>query len=485
MKDEKPILTDNGTERAVLSIIAQHGSDSFYDIADIIGVNSFTNVNNQAIFKCIESIIASKKEIDIPTIIAQAEELHLSSLVCKEKPDLEYLRALFSFDSSKANVRAHANKLAKLEIAREARLKHFEAVKELSQITGSESIDRILSISEEPIFELITKLNQGKENTPRNFGESVDKYIEFVETNENVNVGVPTPFPIWNDAVGGGIRRGGVALVITRPKGRKSTFAVNTGIHTCSLNVPTLYLDTEMVLDEQLPRILANISNSSALDIERGNFKRNAGYKQKITDAANKLKNMRFFHKSVAGKPFEEILSIIRRWILQEVGYDDEGRVNNCLVIYDYFKIMASNELEGLQEYQAIGFQIGKLTDFCKEYDFPCLAFTQVNRDGITKESTDIISQSDRLLWLCQSATLLKKKTPEEILEDGRENGNMKLKILECRFGPGLEDNDYINVALQGNSFKMDEVNTRYEVIKNQQTKDTGFSDQINTEIKF
>lgn len=224
---------------------------------------------------------------------------------------------------------------------------------------------------------------------------------------------------------------------------------------TMELNVPVLFLDTEMVKNDHLFRSIASLSEVSLNDIETGKFGANETIKQKVLDANKQLKQIRFHHKVVAGKPFEEILSIIRRWIMKEVGYDDNGNVNNCLIIYDYFKLMNPDSLENMQEYQALGFQISRLSDFCKEYDFPCLAFVQVNRDGIKKETSDILAQSDRLLWLCHSASVFKTKEPEERMDD---DSNRKMIVLETRFGPGMPDKDnYINMQFDGEFSKITE----------------------------
>ena len=67
-----------------------------------------------------------------------------------------------------------------------------------------------------------------------------------------------------------------------------------------------------------------------------------------------------------------------------------------------------------IQEYQALGFQITNLHNLAVKYDFACLAFVQLNRDGITKESTDAVSGSDRLIWLCTSFSIFKEKSAEE-----------------------------------------------------------------------
>lgn len=475
-------LKDHGTERAVLSTICQYGSEAFFEIADIIDIASFTHESNQAIFKCLAYIIEDKNTIDIPTIISKAENLKLTRLVCQEKQDIEYIRGLFNFPASKDNIRSHAKRLGKLEVTRDARKKHMEAYEKLGGINGDESVDEIISISEAPIFDMISTMNQGRESLPTKLGDKIREYVDFLVNKKSENIGIPSPFKMWNKVIGGGMRRGGVTLIGARPKSNKTTLGIETGLYVAGLDIPVLFLDTEMVIEELYPRILAAFGDMDIDMIETGKFKHSPDMLQRIESAIMRMEKLGLHHKSIAGKSFDEVLSIIRRWLIQYVGYNDEGRMNNCLVIYDYFKLMSESEVDnGLAEHQILGFRISKLADFCKEYDFPVLSFVQLNRDGITKETSDIISQSDRLLWLCHSATILKNKTPEEILEDGPENGNMKLKTLECRFGPGLDFEDYINLKVTKAQFKMEEVGTKFDQLK---TSQSGFS-EVPEELEF
>jgi hypothetical protein len=142
-------------------------------------------------------------------------------------------------------------------------------------------------------------------------------------------------------------------------------------------------------------------------------------YANIVSDTIKKLEKIPFYHRWVGGKAFEEISSIMRRWIYQNVGFNSEGKTNPHLIIYDYFKLMNDDNLGKMQEYQAIGFQISYLSDFCKKYNTPCLSFVQINRDGITKDTSDIISQSDRLLWLATSVAIFKRLTKDEIIQNG------------------------------------------------------------------
>lgn len=239
-----------------------------------------------------------------------------------------------------------------------------------------------------------------------------------------------------------------------------TTLAKQVGIHVAKLNIPVLMLDTEMNIEDQLNRSIASEADVDILDVEKGKFE-----EDDILQRVEQLKELPFYYQSVAGRQFEEILSIIKRWLVVEVGINELGITNDCLVIYDYFKLMNTKDLEKMQEYQALGFQLSRLTDFCNQNKIPVLGFVQANREGIVREESDIVSQSDRLLWFCSSLTLLKRKTQEEIIADGEENGNAKLVPLECRYGPGLQRGDYINILFDLRKSRMSELKTKSQIL--------------------
>lgn len=243
-----------------------------------------------------------------------------------------------------------------------------------------------------------------------------------------------------------------------------STLGKEVAQYVSGINIPVLIIDTEMTTDDQISRGVASAVGVDINDIETGKFadgpKRESVYKFAEDNQFRPI-----YHISVHGRQFDNVLSIIRRWIISDVGKDENGKTNECLIIYDYFKLMDQSELDDLAEYQAIGFQLSKLTDFTKKYNVPCLAFVQTNRDGIVKESTDVAAQSDRLIWFCSSVMLFKRKSSEEIAEDGPQNGNSKLVFLEGRFGSGLE-NDYINLNFNHSQSNIKELTTKLQALK-------------------
>ena len=209
---------------------------------------------------------------------------------------------------------------------------------------------------------------------------------------------------------------------------------------------------------------------------------------KQLEQAVEELKNTPLYYKTIAGKPFEEQLSIMRRWIVKEVGLNDDGSAKDCVIFYDYLKLMDSVGMsQDLKEYQVLGFMMTSLHNFAVKFKIPIVAFVQLNRDGITKESTDTASGSDRIIWLCSNFTIFKRKSDEEIAEDGVDNGNRKLVPLISRHGGGLDDNDYINCYMKGWCAKIIEGKTRLELMHNNTTSKDGFivNDNNETQISF
>lgn len=733
-------LCDVGSERAVISGICQYGEDVFIDVSVIVNVNSFSNTRNQLLFNSLDKMFLSGvKNVDKPTLISQINSLGFKDQLL-DKQGIEYINTLFNTKIHKENVINQAAKIATLSIARKAQEKHIQAYNELKEVSGNESIDQILCISEKPIFDMSLELGGVAQKGPELLSDNIDEYVQSLSDNPIENIGIPTPFPIYNKIIGGGIRTG-VALIASRPKALrygslvytptgtvkiedirvgqevlhpyngtskvtdvydfqdtqiyrihfndgdyidccedhlwkvvrrsdkkefvkstkdlitdnnrykwdiclpkplsflhqdvpvdpyvmgvlladtidseiheqskfvpknyiynsvdirlgvlagllekcdctnsktiftsvskqlcldvkeivhtlgglcsvvtqqivsrceirlpkdinpfklkrkrenfseretgvlkrsiskiekvcidnarcitidnedglfltdnslithncgKTTLAKEIGLHVSNLGMPVLFLDSEMNRNDQLNRSLSSLADLPINVIETGLFSKNMDSRIRVQKAVEFIKKLPYKHQRIAGKEFDEVLSIIRRWIHKDVGFDDSGKAKPHLVIYDYFKLMNSSQInDSMKEYQVLGFQISKLSDFCGEYDTPVLAFVQINRDGINKETSDVISQSDRLLWLCTSMSIFKRKTAEEIAEDGRENGNMKLIPVECRFGEPLEEGDYINIQMDKEKSKIKELKTQRSVIKENKDNESGFS---------
>lgn len=474
-------LKNVASERAVLAGLFQHGKESLIEVELFVGEDSFTLDINKVLYKCIIHALKDKETAGYADVLSSAKSLNLHEYV--EKNDvLKHMSGIMNTPIHIDNVADHAKKLKRLEFARKVQSQLRTIYSNLNEVTGDESITEILSVAENPIQDICLSYIKEDELTPKAIGDEIDEYLLHLQDNQNKSIGITTGFAAFDAAIGGGLRRKCVDLIAARPKTGKSVLADNVALHVAKThNIPVLMLDTEMSKEDHINRLLANITETQINDIAGSKFFDNPEKKDKIMQGASLIKSLPYDYISIAGRPFEETLSIAKRWLIKKVGYDENGNLNDCLIIYDYLKLMTSASINNnLAEFQVLGFQITSLHNFCVENDCPCLSFVQLNRDGITKESTDVVSGSDRLVWLCTSFSIFKDKTEEERLTDGISSGNKKLIPIVSRHGPGIDDEGYICLQMDGHYAKIRELGTIRSMKKNERNNQNGFADQEN-----
>ncbi len=472
-------LTDVNAERAVLGGILQYGQSCYFDIADCITENSFSDYHNQLIFCCVKHTIEKLEvsRIDLPLLLSTATSLGLNQIFSNAE-ELKKLNSLFQIDIRSENVRKLASKLGNLEIARSMYKTLTDLAKQYLTVTGEESISSILSIAEEGIFNFASTLD-ASDNEPQKVFQHVEERLQYLKDNPRQLLGVSTGFPRFDECIGGGLRPGTISVVGARAKIGKSILAGNIGVHIAkNLEIPVLNLDTEMRIEDQQDRLMAMLSEVKIKDIETGKFGKCAYTTKKLFNTSKLVQNIPYFYSSIGGLSFDEQIATVRRWIIKQVGLRDNGKAKDCVIIYDYLKLMSASDIRSdLKEFQVLGFTMTALHNFALRYEVPILAFIQLNRDGITKESTDAVSGSDRIIWLCSNFSIYKDKSTEEINADGPLLGNRKLIPVISRHGKGMGFGNYINFNFQQEYGKVVETYTKDEAFANANQNSVPFTE--------
>ena len=174
-------------------------------------------------------------------------------------------------------------------------------------------------------------------------------------------------------------------------------------------------------------------------ELETGRWLRIKEYVDAYKKGKKLLEEIPFYWVRVAGRPLDEIKSLIRRFVMKIAGTNEKGRYNKCLVCYDYMKLMTSRDLSNsIKEYQAIGFAIQELHDLMGDYNAAMLMMLQLNRE-------DEASQSDRITWFCDSFTKFQPLIPEELSLTKGECTD-KLWIERTRHGQGTPEGVFIGI---------------------------------------
>lgn len=468
-------LSNVAAERAVLAAICQYGNNVYLDVADMLQESTFTVEFNKFIYAAIKQCLKGNNldKLDFVSVLAAGCELGLEGSF-ETTPCQNHLNSLFNCAVSEKNARKLAAQIRKLEIARLLKNKLHQTADKLQGINGEETVSHILGMAETAIFDF-SRLLHDNDNEPKYIYDGLSEYIEYLANNPIDQIGLPSGMPEWDKAIGGGMRPGAISIIAARMKVGKSIISSNIGYHVASvLKVPVLNLDTEMTYEDHLNRMLAMASECFIFDIETGKFTQKPGTDTKVRETAKYIEKHKipYAHKSIAGMPFEDQLAIARRWLVKDVGLTSTGTAKPCLIILDYLKLMSGDGISNnMAEYQAIGFIMSSLHNFAVRYKVPILCMLQLNRDGINKESTDAISQSDRIAWLCSNLSILKLKSNEEIAQDGPEHGNRKLVPVVSRHGPCLDEGDYINMYFRGAIAKIVEGKRKFQLPKPEQNE--------------
>lgn len=471
-------LCNPAAERAVLAGIFTFGADAYFDVADLVNPNTFQIASNQLLYKCFAHIITKddKAKIDIPTVLAIAKELGFADLA---KPkEVEHLRAISNFPLHKENVRVHAGTIKKLEVARNLVGELYLAQEKVREVSGEEKLAEIVALAEKPILEFSNKIYGNQDDEPKQLGEEGEAYLNYLADNPREADGISTGYKRFDASLGGGLMQGGTVIVAARMKVGKSLMRSNIGLYiACKLGIPVLEVDTEMTWKIAYARALAKMTKIEWLDIVTGKFSQDPYKKKRLYDAQKYLKDKPIYYKSLPDRTYDEILAIIRRWIVRKVGLLPNGEAKPCVVIFDWIKLTDSKELKSATEWQLLGLKLSQLNALMIKYNVACLCLAQENRTALEKENSGTLAGSDRLAMFCSALYLLREKSSEELAE---QHGNdiiydMKLIPLLMRHSSKLPPGDYINIRKLGKICTLEEGPTRNELHNLQQKEDTGF----------
>ena len=335
------------------------------------------------------------------------------------------------------------------------------------------SANDMINLVEKGVYDFTTGLFRGEDMI--DIGDSYTGWLNKVATEAlegQIETGVKTGFDLWDEAVGGGMRRGTVNVIAARPKRHKSFLALTMAKNIASQGVPVLYLDTELSFELQMSRMTAIMANIPLNAIETGKFVKDENMSNAIKGVIPAIEEMPLDYVQIGGWSLEQQTSVIRRWFARRVGKDESGQWNRAVVILDYLKLMNSRDKGDDKEYEALGYRMSALHDLMRDYGGSMLALAQQNRSGVEMEDATTISGSDRIIWLCDNFSILAKKSDaeitasihnaEEYAEQEATLTNMKLVVAECRHGPGTQGRHIgLYIDAKDPRFKKDQVTCR------------------------
>jgi len=441
-------LYDPVAERLVLSAILKFGGDVIYDIDPVISSSDFYADENQIIYSALRKLVIDEG-ISKPDVASLAGVIHqIDPEAIKRLGLTKYIGALNQESITKENVGPFANSIARLGLARNLKSRMELGLSALDKVSSDNTISEIIGIAESPLVEFTNSLIRSDDTIK--FGSEIGNYVEYLAEHKNSYLGIPTGFALYDKTIGNGVRGPGIHILGGRAKSFKSTMLLNAGKNMCCAGIPILYLDTELTKEIVMGKLIAMTSEVTIDDIETGKFSESMDTAKKVSEAVKLINDLPFYYHNISGMPHLEVISIMRRWIMKEVGFDGNGQTRPCCIILDYIKTMDVNALRNIAEFQYLGQLMTDYHNFCVKYKIPILSAVQLNREGINGEDQNVIAGSDRIIALCSSFCIIKAKTAEDLATDPIQNGDRKIVYVAGRFGKGLSQGEYINIKTKG-----------------------------------
>ena len=419
--------------------------DSYSEIASFIGSHDFyskTSNLHSTIFSLIKQSIDKGENIDEVIIAQRAAALNLS--FDDQVNPSDYICSLAMRKVPEGNLLKTARELKKYTIRREIYESAQEVARKMKSVSPEETYSEIIEKADKTYNSKINLYETG-EDTPVNIYDDMEALIEERGDNPIKEFGLLGPHKKLNEIYGSLLRAGNITVIVARSAVGKTSFVLDY-VTKVSLkhDTPVLHFDNgEMSKEELIMRQCAALSGVKLHLLETGLW-RKAGPKvvERVRAVWPLVKNLKFYYYNVGGSDVDSMIKILKRFY-----YGKIGRGNQMIFSFDYIKT-TSESSANKNEWQVVGEMVDKFKR-CIQKEItqdgkpliPMITSVQSNRSGIVtnRNSQDIIdnesivSLSDRIIHFASHMFILRKKTMDEISEEGPSFGTHKLIEIKAR----------------------------------------------------
>jgi len=408
-----------------------------YSELSLLQSNDFS-VTNSPIWQIISQTIENKGN---PNPLILTEKLNQLGIKLEGIETFDYLNSLTLIEPNKKAVIDIAKELKKLSLIRSIYNNAEKLKKQVVELKAAPASE-IFKALNDTLGNSITMLDS-QDGDAVNLYDRLEDFIEEKGNNPVDEVGYKMPFELWNKYYGG-LRRGELYFSASRSGQGKSTFLSYIGDSVANesnpgMNIKVLFLDTEMKEEDQMIRLAAARIGCPFNLIDTGQWRQSEEWCPKVRAGLKKLKseNRNLWFKQVASVGIDDLVNFVKRWY-----YKNVGKGGNCVIIYDYLKVLAGDGDGKKPEWQVALDKMQSLKNLAVEIDAPIFTALQVTRAGTTtnKQGSDVVddesvlSISGRIDWLVAFGAILRRKTPDEIAADGLDFGTHKLIPLKTRY---------------------------------------------------
>lgn len=446
---------------------------SLIEISNFISHKDFyseTSSLHATIFRVIKQAVDAGEEVDNIIIAQRVNEVGLS-FEGNINP-AEYIKSLSMRAVPSGNLIKTCKEVKKYSIRREILESCDEISKKMKAMPPESSYTEIIETADQVYNSKINLFEIGND-VPENIYEDMEHLIEERGNNPIEEFGMMGPHEKINDIYGSLLRPGNITVVVARSGVGKTQFCMDYATKVAlKYDVPVLHFDNgEMSKEELIMRQCAAHSGVPMHLLESGRW-RQAGNDvvSRVRSVWPKIKNLKFYYYNVGGMDVDSMINTLKRFYYSKV-----GRGNKMVFSFDYIK--TSNTPSGNKsEWQVVGDMVDKFKrciqkEILEDGDpiIPMITSVQSNRSGITTnrnsqnviDDESIVSLSDRITQFCSHMFILRRKTEDEVQEEGPRFGTHKMVSVKYR-SLGRDIAGAIEPVLVGDTLRKNFINLNF-----------------------
>lgn len=430
-------LVNQGYESGLISILLNADLDIIIEVRSQLSIKDFYNPQNNisaCMYGIIGDLVSENRELNNANI--GAELLKYDSIVKQiggigEIPNI--LRSFRDYDVNVNEYQYYIDGVKKYSAARQIVDKSQEVIKVVNDDNkmNKMSYDDVINLPEK----LFIEISNSRRIDGENIAEGIDEFEDIAEEDIGKLVGIASKHISINKVLLG--YENGLMYLYSGLTGTgKSMFLLNEANHIgIDLQIPTLYIDTEMTKKQVQTRLLSMRSGLTQREIKTGKFKRDPQKIQRYRKAAAEIKAGKLIRVGVDDFDADYLMRTVRYFIHKE---------NIQCVVFDYIKIpqITSNGLNQTQ-------MLGNLSDLLKNKIAKKLNVPLITACQAKDEFTE--ADSKYMRKLADVVGFWNKRDEESQKKMGLQCGDYYLQFHKYR------DNDsselpYINFQFNGRS---------------------------------
>lgn len=272
----------------------------------------------------------------------------------------------------------------------------------------------------------------------KTLGEQADKIWENILAKRNSGFfGFPSKFAELNNYAT--YEKTELNLISAPAKTAKSQILSNEAWDLSIAGVPSLYIDREMSTENHMLRMLSYLTGIENRRIKSGSLSLKED--KLIEEKLRFIKTLPYTH---IYKPVTEMSEMFMNIKSLKLKHGIE------FLVYDYIK--ANDGSDSDKEHQ----KLGRLTDWLKNdiagaLDLAVLGACQSDRTGMK------VADSSKIERNCSTLSYVKRKSREELVAEGKDAGNLMLRVGFSRNGNIMSEEEHINLLLDGDRCRVEQ----------------------------